>query len=109
MEKKEVILVLKQSMAALKYLHGEKIVHRDIKPENILYENRTTWLTFLLADFGSSTRSHFDIPRVGARIYFAPEVWSGAQQEFGHKIWSLGVVIYEIVIYEILKGDNFTQ
>ena len=71
-------------------------MHRDIKPENILYENRTTGLTFLLADFGYSTRIDSEITRVGFQIYFAPEVWSGAQQSFGLDIWPLGVVIYEI-------------
>ena len=104
MEKKEVTLVFKQMMAALKYLHGQKIVHGDIKPENILYENRPAGLIFLLADFGYAERIHSNITRVGTQIYLAPEVWDDTQLGFELDIWSLGVVIYEMS-----TGSIFTQ
>lgn len=96
MGKGEVFLMSRQMVAALQYLHREGIMHRDIKPENILYENRTTGLTFLLADFGYATRIDSETTCVGTQIYFAPEIWSGAQHGFGLDIWALGVVIYEI-------------
>lgn len=85
-----------QMVDALQYLHSNGVMHRDIKPENILYENRTTGLTFLLADFGNATLIGSEITCVGTKIYFAPENWSGAQHGFGLDIWSLGVVIYEM-------------
>lgn len=96
MEKREVVLVSKQIMAALTYLHGQEIVHGDVKPENILYESRTTGLNFLLADFGYAKRIGSKTKCVGTQIYFAPEVWSSAEQDFGLDIWSLGVLIYEM-------------
>lgn len=46
MEKKEIVLVSKQIISALQYLHGKGFVHGNIKLENILYKNRTTGLTF---------------------------------------------------------------
>lgn len=96
MEREDVDLVSRQMVDALKYLHREGIMHEDIKPENILYEKRITGTTFLLADFGYATRIGSENTCVGTQIYFAPEVWSGAQVGFGLDIWSLGVVIYEI-------------
>lgn len=80
-------------------------MHRDIKPENTLYmyESRTTGLTFLLADFGYATRTESEkITFVGTQIYCAAV--SGAQNNFGLDIWSLGVVIYEIS-----RGSNLAR
>lgn len=74
LEKETVVLMSRQMVDALQYLHGEGIMHRNIKPENILYENRTTGLTFLLADFGHATRIGSEITCVGTQIYFAPEI-----------------------------------
>lgn len=96
MGKNEVVLLSRHIIAALQYLHKKRIVHGDIKSENILYENRTMGLTFFLADFGYVMRIGSEIPCVETQIYFAPEVWFGAQHDFGRDIWSLGVVIYEI-------------
>lgn len=96
LEKATVDLMSQQMVDALQYLHSQGVMHRDIKPENILYENRTTDLTFLLADFGHATRIGSEITRVGTQIYFAPEIRSGTQHGFGLDIWSLGVVIYEM-------------
>lgn len=104
MEKKDVARVSRHIMAAIEYLHRKRFVHGDIKPENILYENRTTGFHFLLADFGFSTRIDSKTSCLGTQIYFAPEVWNGAQRDYGLDIWSLGVVIYEIT-----KKINFTR
>ena len=96
MVKEEFVLMSRQIMAALEFLHSKEMVHRDIKPENILHEKRTKGLTFLLADFSHAAKIGPKMTCVGTQIYFAPEVWSGAQQGFGLDIWSLGVVIYEL-------------
>lgn len=80
-------------------------MNRDIKPENILYENRTTGPTFLLADFGYATRIKSEKTSfVGTQIYCAPVLVSGAQNNFGLDIWSSGVVIYEIS-----RGSNLAR
>lgn len=104
MKREDVKLVFKQISAALRYLHEKSIVHRDIKPENILYEKRTDGLIFLLTDFGYSTRIHSNTPCIGTKIYFAPEVYSVGKPDSLHDIWSLGVVIFEL-----LKHANFPQ
>lgn len=54
-------------------------------------------LTFLLADSSYTTRIESEITFIGTQIYCAPDVLSGAQNNFGLDIWSLGVVIYEIL------------
>lgn len=105
MRKEEVLLLSRQIISALRYLHRERIVHRDIKPENILYENGTTGLTFLLADFGYATRIESEkITFVGTQIYCAPVPVSGPRNNYGLDIWSLGVVIYEIS-----RGSNLPR
>lgn len=84
MEKEDVVLMSRQIISALQYLHREGIVPRDIKLENILYENRTTGLTFLLTDFGYATRIESEkIGFVGTQIYCAPVPVSGARNNFG--------------------------
>jgi serine/threonine protein kinase len=84
-------------ISALHYLHGRNIIHRDIKPENILYKDLHTNPTFSLADFGFSKVIDSNTTFVGTPLYLAPEVCSGASQDFRLDIWSFGVVIYEML------------
>ncbi|KAF2749609.1 kinase-like protein [Sporormia fimetaria CBS 119925] len=100
----EVVLILRQGLLALTYLHGQTppIVHRDIKPQNILVQSRDP-LHIKLADFGLSKASD-DLPTLcGTYTYLAPEIarycQSTSAQAVKYKnavdIWSLGVVIFE--------------
>ncbi|KUJ06218.1 kinase-like protein, partial [Mollisia scopiformis] len=84
-------------ISGLHYLHGKKILHRDIKPENILFKDIFTNPIFSLADFGLSKEIDTKATFVGSPLYWAPEVCSGAPQDFRVDIWSLGVVIYEML------------
>lgn len=93
----DITFISRHVISALSYLHGQKIIHRDIKPENILYTNTKPDVTFSLADFGLSKEKNFSTTWVGTPLYMAPEVYCGTQQDFGVDIWSLGVVIYEML------------
>lgn len=97
MEKNEVVLV-----SSLFY--NTCIESRLCTEISSPYPTRTAGLTFLLADFGYAMRIGSEITCVETQIYLAPEVWFGAQKDFGLDIWSLGVVIYEIS-----KKINFTR
>lgn len=87
----------------LHYLHGKRILHLDLKPANILLDDR---MVPKIADFGLSRCFDEGQTRAitknlcGSQGYFAPELWRG-QITFGLDIFSLGVIIIEI-----LTGDK---
>ncbi|KAI5186572.1 serine/threonine-protein kinase MRCK [Nematocida homosporus] len=85
-------------LMALKELHSLGMVHRDIKPENILIRSNGH---IMLADFGSAAAmvgsDHGLV--VGTPDYVAPELLAMTGESICEKVdvWSLGVVIYELV------------
>jgi serine/threonine protein kinase len=81
------------------YMHLLKcnIVHRDIKSANLLLtENRKT-LKFI--DFGLSKIFTVDLSRttVGSPLYMAPEVLAHREYTSKADIWSIGILLYEMV------------
>lgn len=84
-------------LSAFKLLTRNKIMHRDLKPDNILLHNGK----IKIADFGfsKSLRSPTDLAQtmLGSPIYMAPEVLNGDPYTMKADIWSLGVVLYEMV------------
>lgn len=96
---------------ALQFAHEEGIVHRDIKPENILIDKRGR---VRIADFGLArllVRGQNEWTLTGTRQvmgtphYMAPEQMEHPQ-EVDHRadIFSLGVVIYEMLTGELPLG-----
>src|SRR6266498_1200672 len=84
-------------IAGLAAIHGAGIVHRDVKPDNIL---RMDDGRVVLSDFGLAT----DLPEstmvsvfVGTPHYMAPEVREGDPATARSDVWSLGVVLHEIL------------
>jgi serine/threonine protein kinase len=90
--------VLRQSLSALDYLHGqpEPIAHRDLKPQNILVKSREP-LHIKLADFGLAKAGYLET-HCGTLTYSPPELQSDSRshrQTVAVDIWSLGVVILQ--------------
>lgn len=89
---------MKQILAAVVYLHSNKIIHRDLKLENMLLE--TQFSTRLkLIDFGAATNFTPGKPlgfRIGTVNYIAPEV---LKKKYTEKcdVWSCGVLMYVLV------------
>merc|ERR1719150_2631248 len=107
----QAVKVVKQVNSALEYLHNLGIVHRDIKPENILLVENHPDSEVKLTDFGLANRlDGKDLKfwtSCGTLYYAAPEVLSSGS--YTHKIdfWSLGVVMYVLLVgYLPFYHDN---
>ena len=97
----DVILnILSEIVVSIGFLHEQGIVYRELKPENLLVNDEGH---IKLTDYGLSKVIIEDRKSistfVGTLEYMAPEAYSG---EFGQKadIWSLGVVMYELLFKE---------
>ena len=111
MEPAEAMLLVPQLCDALQYAHDNGIVHRDIKPENVLLSQNGH---VKIADFGLAklvdpARNDVTLTRtrqvMGTLSYMAPEqVERPADVDHRADIYSLGVVIYELLTGELPLG-----
>jgi len=87
---------VRQVLAAICYLHGQRIAHRDLKPENLLLLNAYPCTTLKLVDFGAARRFEPGVcmrTQVGTPYYVAPELLAGRYDE-RCDVWSVGVICY---------------
>lgn len=89
--------------------HSQQIVHKDIKPHNIMIDrNHVVKIT----DFGiAQAMNNLTITHnkgiLGSAHYFSPEQARGERVDFESDIYSLGVVMYEMVTGKVpFTGDN---
>src|SRR5882724_11654819 len=113
MEVGEAVDVAIQVASALAAAHETGIVHRDIKPENIMLrpDGYVKVLDFGIAKLAESAFAEATADGTGSMTlaetnrgsilgtvrYMSPEQARGAQVDEGTDIWSLGVVLYEMV------------
>lgn len=88
--------------AGLKYLHDRNLAHRDIKPQNLLLSSSDISLARLrIADFGfarSLPAESLAHTLVGSPLYMAPELLSFKPYNTRADLWSVGVVLSEMLI-----------
>jgi len=95
---REVLHFATQIAKALEHAHGRGIIHRDIKPHNIMIIKDGS---VKVADFGiarvSSAQSTLTREALGSVHYISPEQAKGSKIDYRSDLYSLGVVMYEML------------
>ncbi len=95
----EAIHIASQVASGLARAHEKGIVHRDVKSANILIANdgHVRILDFGLAKLAKQTRLTKTGTTVGTVMYMSPEQAKGDDVDRRSDIWSLGVMLYEML------------
>lgn len=101
---KEALQIAIQICNGLQHAHSHGIVHRDIKPHNIMCSPDGR---YKVADFGIARllRNSSNLTKTGTVMgsihYFSPEQARGQEIGFPSDLYSLGIVMYEMVTGEV--------
>ncbi|KAM4542884.1 serine/threonine-protein kinase PAK 6 [Odontesthes bonariensis] len=98
LSEEQIATVCEAVLQALAYLHSQGVIHRDIKSDSILL---TLDGRVKLSDFGFCAQISKDIPKrkslVGTPYWMAPEVISKSPYGTEVDVWSMGIMVVEMV------------
>lgn len=108
-EPNDAINMAKQIALALEHAHNNHIVHRDIKPHNILIteDSRVKVTDFGIARAVTSSTVTNTGNVIGSVHYFSPEQARGGYTDEKSDLYSLGIVLYEMVTGRVpFEGES---
>jgi serine/threonine protein kinase len=108
MQLEEVLEVAVPLCRGLASAHSKQLVHRDIKPQNVFLtrDSQVKILDFGLTKLAGSRRDP-EKGTGGTVLYMSPEQTQGLEVDQRTDIWSVGVVLYEMLTGELpFKGDR---
>lgn len=109
LQPEEIFRFFHQTCLAIHYLHQNDVLHRDLKPENLLLDKSKD---VKLCDFGWATRRITEKRTTfcGTYEYMAPEIVHKKTYDYRVDIWSLGVLLYELIHREApYKGRSLPE
>lgn len=109
LQPERAIRIVRQIGEALAHAHTNNIIHRDIKPQNILMtlDGRAKVTDFGIARAASSATLTHTGDIVGSVHYLSPEQAKGAQTTEQSDIYSLGIILYELIAGKVpYDGDT---
>ena len=95
----EASRILDQIAGALDAVHAEGVTHRDVKSSNVMLlpDGRAKLMDFGVARQVDDTMVTQAGMIVGSPVYMAPELIGGAEANAASDLWSLGVLLYEML------------
>ncbi|HSK79085.1 MAG TPA: protein kinase [Thermoanaerobaculia bacterium] len=105
-----IVDVVAQVGEALDYAHSNRVIHRDVKPANLLItgDNRVKITDFGIARIDTSNLTQ-EGQLLGTPNYMAPEQIQGREVDWRADLFSLGVVLYEMLTrHKPFQGENLT-
>ena len=108
----EAVFFAEQICRALIHAHSRGIIHQDIKPQNvIILRDGTAKLTdFGIASFATTQETRVVQEAIGSVHYISPEQAKGSKIDYRTDIYSLGVVMYEMLTGKLpFEGETALQ
>ena len=96
-----IVSIIQQLTCANYYLNFFGIIHRDIKPEHLLLDDKYEEPTIKLIDFGLADilfPQEKSCAQFGTIGYTAPEVLKGLPYNKSADVWSIGILIYLLIM-----------
>lgn len=105
---RETAEIIKIILPALSHAHEHGIIHRDIKPENIMitHDGKLKIMDFGIARLATSTQRTATDKTIGSVHYISPEQVRGHNTDVRSDIYSLGIMMYEMLTGEYPFNDE---
>ncbi|RLA46348.1 MAG: bifunctional protein-serine/threonine kinase/phosphatase [Gammaproteobacteria bacterium] len=106
--------IVSQISRGLMAFHKKEMIHQDLKPENIMIDSEGT---VKIIDFGSTKIAGIEeittpldrLTLLGTKNYTAPEYLQGYPCSTRSDIFSLGVIVYEMIAGQLPYGDKYDE